>query len=71
MKYFIMCLLLLGFLPQNYAFAFFFQIKIIHTRRALDVQFMDSGTVATVKVSELKEIPPQFLREVIAIPPQV
>ncbi|RMC22426.1 hypothetical protein DUI87_00740 [Hirundo rustica rustica] len=46
------------------------QIKIIHTRRALDVQFMDSGTVATVKVSELKEIPQQFLREVIAIPPQ-
>ncbi|KAM3654999.1 tudor domain-containing protein 7 isoform 2-T3 [Ammospiza maritima maritima] len=46
------------------------EVKIIHTRRALDVQFMDSGTVATVKVSELKEIPPQFLREVIAIPPQ-
>ncbi|NWS26544.1 TDRD7 protein, partial [Polioptila caerulea] len=46
------------------------EIKIIHTRRALDVQFMDSGTVATVKASELKEIPPQFLREVIAIPPQ-
>ncbi|NXN77360.1 TDRD7 protein, partial [Bombycilla garrulus] len=46
------------------------EIKIIHTRRALDVQFMDSGTVATVKVSELKEIPPPFLREVIAIPPQ-
>ncbi|NXQ33057.1 TDRD7 protein, partial [Alaudala cheleensis] len=46
------------------------EIKIIHTRRALDVQFMDNGTVATVKVSELKEIPPQFLREVIAIPPQ-
>ncbi|NWV70505.1 TDRD7 protein, partial [Malurus elegans] len=46
------------------------EIKIIHTRRALDVQFMDTGTVATVKVSELKEIPPQFLREVIAIPPQ-
>ncbi|KFQ47306.1 Tudor domain-containing protein 7, partial [Nestor notabilis] len=46
------------------------EIRIIHTRRALDVQFMDTGTVATVKVSELKEIPPQFLREVIAIPPQ-
>nr|XP_030113564.3 tudor domain-containing protein 7 isoform X2 [Taeniopygia guttata] len=46
------------------------EIKIIHTRQALDVQFMDSGTVATVKVSELKEIPPQFLREVIEIPPQ-
>ncbi|XP_065518904.1 tudor domain-containing protein 7 isoform X3 [Lathamus discolor] len=47
------------------------EIRIIHTRRALDVQFMDTGTVATVKVSELREIPPQFLREVIAIPPQV
>ncbi|NXK18608.1 TDRD7 protein, partial [Arenaria interpres] len=31
---------------------------------------MDTGTAATVKISELKEIPPQFLREVIAIPPQ-
>ncbi|KAJ7397978.1 Tudor domain-containing protein 7 [Pitangus sulphuratus] len=49
---------------------FGYKIKIIHTRRALDVQFMDTGTVATVKVSELREIPPQFLREVIAIPPQ-
>ncbi|XP_066037590.1 tudor domain-containing protein 7 isoform X3 [Chamaea fasciata] len=49
---------------------FLYKIKIIHTRRALDVQFMDSGTVATVKVSELKEIPQQFLREIIAIPPQ-
>ncbi|NWV49896.1 TDRD7 protein, partial [Daphoenositta chrysoptera] len=47
------------------------EIKIIHTRQALDVKFIDIGTVATVKVSELKEIPPQFLREVIAIPPQV
>ncbi|NXG75998.1 TDRD7 protein, partial [Baryphthengus martii] len=46
------------------------EIRIIHTRRALDVQFLDTGTVATVKVSELREIPPQFLREVIAIPPQ-
>ncbi|NXC14944.1 TDRD7 protein, partial [Corythaeola cristata] len=46
------------------------EIRIIHTRRALDVQFIDTGTVATVKVSELREIPPQFLREVIAIPPQ-
>ncbi|NXG10768.1 TDRD7 protein, partial [Sakesphorus luctuosus] len=46
------------------------EIKIIHTRRALDVQFLDTGTVATVKVSELREIPPPFLREVIAIPPQ-
>ncbi|NXH18314.1 TDRD7 protein, partial [Bucco capensis] len=46
------------------------EIRIIHTRRALDVQFMDTGTVATVKVSELRDIPPQFIRELIAIPPQ-
>ncbi|NWH67157.1 TDRD7 protein, partial [Geococcyx californianus] len=46
------------------------EIRIIHTRRALDVQFMDTGTIAAVKVSELREIPPQFLRELIAIPPQ-
>ncbi|NXT24865.1 TDRD7 protein, partial [Syrrhaptes paradoxus] len=30
----------------------------------------DTGNIATVKVSELREIPPQFLREVISIPPQ-
>ncbi|NXP06855.1 TDRD7 protein, partial [Thinocorus orbignyianus] len=46
------------------------EIRLIHSRRALDVQFIDTGTAATVKTSELREIPPQFLREVIAIPPQ-
>ncbi|XP_074021953.1 tudor domain-containing protein 7 isoform X1 [Numenius arquata] len=46
------------------------EIRFIHSRRALDVQFMDTGTAATVKISELREIPPQFLREVVAIPPQ-
>ncbi|NXN42989.1 TDRD7 protein, partial [Rhinoptilus africanus] len=46
------------------------EIRFIHSRRALDVEFMDTGTVATVKISELREIPPQFLREVIAVPPQ-
>ncbi|NXO03139.1 TDRD7 protein, partial [Rhinopomastus cyanomelas] len=46
------------------------EIRIIHTRRALDVQFMDTGATATVEVSELREIPPQFQRAVIAIPPQ-
>uniref|UniRef100_A0A8B9PIE2 Tudor domain containing 7 n=1 Tax=Apteryx owenii TaxID=8824 RepID=A0A8B9PIE2_APTOW len=46
------------------------EITIVHSSRALDVQFMDTGTVASVKVSELREIPSQFLREVIAIPPQ-
>ncbi|NXK55932.1 TDRD7 protein, partial [Chauna torquata] len=46
------------------------EITIIHSRRALGVHFMDTGTVATVEVSDLREIPSQFLREVIAIPPQ-
>uniref|UniRef100_A0A8C6ZHV4 Tudor domain-containing protein 7 n=1 Tax=Nothoprocta perdicaria TaxID=30464 RepID=A0A8C6ZHV4_NOTPE len=51
-------------------FCFSFQITLVHSSRALDVQFLDTGTVASVKVSELREIPSQFLREVVAIPPQ-
>ncbi|XP_074850599.1 tudor domain-containing protein 7 isoform X2 [Carettochelys insculpta] len=46
------------------------EITSVHSSRALDVQFMDTGTVASVKVSELREIPSQFLREIIAVPPQ-
>ncbi|XP_015283711.1 PREDICTED: tudor domain-containing protein 7 isoform X2 [Gekko japonicus] len=46
------------------------EITSVHSSRALDVQFMDTGTVASVKVAELREVPPTFLREVIAIPPQ-
>uniref|UniRef100_A0A8C0JER7 Tudor domain-containing protein 7 n=1 Tax=Chelonoidis abingdonii TaxID=106734 RepID=A0A8C0JER7_CHEAB len=46
------------------------EITSVHSSRALDVQFMDTGTVASVKVSELRDIPSQFLREIIAIPPQ-
>ncbi|XP_052557393.1 tudor domain-containing protein 7 isoform X2 [Tympanuchus pallidicinctus] len=46
------------------------EITIIQSRRALGVRFMDTGTVAYVKVSDLREIPSQFLREVIKIPPQ-
>ncbi|XP_032062455.1 tudor domain-containing protein 7 isoform X1 [Aythya fuligula] len=46
------------------------EITIIHSRRALGIRFVDTGTVATVEASDLREIPPQFLREVIAIPPQ-
>uniref|UniRef100_A0A8B9BPA1 Tudor domain containing 7 n=1 Tax=Anser brachyrhynchus TaxID=132585 RepID=A0A8B9BPA1_9AVES len=46
------------------------EITIIHSRRALGVCFVDTGTVATVEASDLREIPSQFLREVIAIPPQ-
>uniref|UniRef100_A0A8C9FEU5 Tudor domain containing 7 n=1 Tax=Pavo cristatus TaxID=9049 RepID=A0A8C9FEU5_PAVCR len=46
------------------------EITIIQSRRALGVRFMDTGRVAYVKVSDLREIPSQFLREVIKIPPQ-
>ncbi|XP_060619749.2 tudor domain-containing protein 7 [Anolis sagrei] len=46
------------------------QITSVHSTRALDVQFMDTGTVASVKVVELREVPSAFLREVVAIPPQ-
>ncbi|XP_010724491.1 tudor domain-containing protein 7 isoform X1 [Meleagris gallopavo] len=46
------------------------EITIIQSRRALGVRFMDTGTVAYVKVSDLREIPSQFLRDVIKIPPQ-
>ncbi|XP_077201630.1 tudor domain-containing protein 7 isoform X2 [Paroedura picta] len=46
------------------------EITSVHSSRALDVQFMDTGTVASVKVAELREVPPTFLREIIAIPPQ-
>ncbi|CAM4567834.1 unnamed protein product, partial [Caretta caretta] len=45
-------------------------ITSVHSSRALDVQFMDTGTVASVKVSELRDIPSQFLREIITLPPQ-
>ncbi|XP_061490188.1 tudor domain-containing protein 7 isoform X2 [Rhineura floridana] len=46
------------------------EITSVHSSRALDVQFMDTGTVASVKVVELREIPPTFLREIIVIPAQ-
>ncbi|XP_008117618.2 tudor domain-containing protein 7 isoform X1 [Anolis carolinensis] len=46
------------------------QITSVHSTRTLDVQFIDTGTVAPVKVVELREVPSAFLREVLAIPPQ-
>ncbi|KAM4810272.1 tudor domain-containing protein 7 isoform 2-T2 [Rhinophrynus dorsalis] len=46
------------------------EITSVHSSRALDVQFLDSGTIASVKVSELTEIPLRFLRDIISIPPQ-
>nr|XP_048275856.1 tudor domain-containing protein 7 [Myodes glareolus]XP_048275857.1 tudor domain-containing protein 7 [Myodes glareolus] len=46
------------------------EITNVHSSRALDVQFLDSGNATSVKVSELREIPPRFLQEMLAIPPQ-
>ncbi|XP_063311350.1 tudor domain-containing protein 7 isoform X1 [Pelobates fuscus] len=46
------------------------EITSVHSSRALDVKFLDSGTIASVKVSELREIPPQFLRDIFSISPQ-
>ncbi|KAM9330653.1 tudor domain-containing protein 7 [Gastrophryne carolinensis] len=46
------------------------EITSVHSSRTLDVQFLDSGTIASVKVSELREIPSPFLRDLISIPPQ-
>ncbi|XP_077106775.1 tudor domain-containing protein 7 [Ranitomeya variabilis] len=46
------------------------EITSVHSSRALDVQFLDYGSIASVKVSELREIPSQFIRDLISIPPQ-
>lgn len=37
----------------------------------LDILFIDVGVQASVEVFELREIPPPFLRDLMAIPPQV
>lgn len=37
----------------------------------LDILFIDVGVQASVEVFELREIPPPFLRDLVAIPPQV
>ncbi|KAG9333569.1 hypothetical protein JZ751_011306, partial [Albula glossodonta] len=46
------------------------EITNLHGSRVLDIQFVDLGMPASVEVIELREIPPPFLRELIAIPPQ-
>ncbi|KAF6127634.1 tudor domain containing 7 [Phyllostomus discolor] len=46
------------------------EVMNVHSSRTLDVQFLDTGTVTSVKISELREIPSRFLQEVIAIPSQ-
>uniref|UniRef100_A0AAQ4QCS6 Tudor domain containing 7 b n=1 Tax=Gasterosteus aculeatus aculeatus TaxID=481459 RepID=A0AAQ4QCS6_GASAC len=46
------------------------EITNLHGRRVLDILFIDVGVQASVEVFELREIPPQFLRDLMAIPPQ-
>ena len=47
------------------------QITNLHGSRVLDILFIDLGIQASVEVIELREFPPPFLRDLIAIPPQV
>ncbi|XP_066515805.1 tudor domain-containing protein 7A isoform X2 [Hoplias malabaricus] len=46
------------------------EIVNLHGSRVMDVRFMDLGLPASLEVSDLREIPPVFLRELITIPPQ-
>ncbi|KAJ8271252.1 hypothetical protein COCON_G00101110 [Conger conger] len=46
------------------------EITNLHGTRVLDIQFVDLGVPASVEVIELREIPPPFLQELMAIPPQ-
>lgn len=46
------------------------EITNLHGSRVLDILFTDVGVQASVEVFELREIPPRFLRELMAIPPQ-
>ncbi|KAM6894500.1 tudor domain-containing protein 7B isoform 2-T3 [Lycodopsis pacificus] len=46
------------------------EITNMHGSRVLDILFIDVGVQASVEVFELREIPPPFLRDLMAIPPQ-
>ncbi|XP_034023995.1 tudor domain-containing protein 7B isoform X2 [Thalassophryne amazonica] len=46
------------------------EITNLHGSRVLDIVFIDVGVQASVEVFELREIPPPFLRDLVAIPPQ-
>uniref|UniRef100_A0AAX7TLY7 Tudor domain-containing protein 7B n=1 Tax=Astatotilapia calliptera TaxID=8154 RepID=A0AAX7TLY7_ASTCA len=46
------------------------EITNLHGSRVLDILFIDVGVQASVEVFELREIPPPFLRDLMAIPPQ-
>nr|XP_046236392.1 tudor domain-containing protein 7B [Scatophagus argus]XP_046236393.1 tudor domain-containing protein 7B [Scatophagus argus] len=46
------------------------EITNLHGSRVLDILFIDVGVQASVEIFELREIPPLFLRDLTAIPPQ-
>ncbi|XP_004079778.1 tudor domain-containing protein 7 isoform X1 [Oryzias latipes] len=46
------------------------EITNLHGSRVLDILFVDVGVQASVEVFELREIPPMFLRDFVAVPPQ-
>ncbi|XP_059211606.1 tudor domain-containing protein 7B [Centropristis striata] len=46
------------------------EITNLHGSRVLDILFIDVGVQASVEVFELREIPPPFLSDLMAIPPQ-
>ncbi|XP_072232753.1 tudor domain-containing protein 7B [Leuresthes tenuis] len=47
------------------------EITNLHGSRVVDILFIDVGVQASVEVFELREIPSPFLRDLMAIPPQV
>ncbi|XP_026122596.1 tudor domain-containing protein 7A-like [Carassius auratus] len=46
------------------------EIINLHGRQVLDILFLDLGLPASLEVSDLREIPPIYLKELITIPPQ-
>ncbi|XP_016432219.1 tudor domain-containing protein 7A-like [Sinocyclocheilus rhinocerous] len=46
------------------------EIINLHGSQVLDILFLDLGLAASLEVSELREIPPIYLKELITIPPQ-
>uniref|UniRef100_A0A3Q1ESJ4 Tudor domain containing 7 a n=1 Tax=Acanthochromis polyacanthus TaxID=80966 RepID=A0A3Q1ESJ4_9TELE len=46
------------------------EITSMHDSRVMEIVFMDFGVPATVEVTDLREIPPLFLKDFMLIPPQ-
>lgn len=48
-----------------------FQITNMYGNRVIEILFIDLGVPATVEVTDLREIPPLFLKNFTVIPPLV